>query len=82
MIGPRGAGTWLAVGLQAAAVAAWAVGWSLWLPLAVALLVVGLVRRTARRRLGGLTGDLLGAVNQVAHISVMAAVVAVERTST
>ncbi|CAN5319595.1 adenosylcobinamide-GDP ribazoletransferase [soil metagenome] len=82
VIGPRGAGTWLAVGLQAVAVAAWAVGWSLWLPLAVALLAVALVRRTARRRLGGLTGDLLGAVNQVAHIGVMAAVVAVERTST
>lgn len=82
VIGPRGAGTWLAVGLQSVAVAVWAVGWSLWLPLAVALLAVALVRRTARRRLGGLTGDLLGAVNQVAHVGVMAAVVAVERTLT
>ncbi len=81
VIGPRDAGTWVAVGLQSVAVAAWAVGRSLWLPLLVALLAVLFVRRLARRKLGGLTGDLLGAVNQVAHIGVMAAVVAVERTA-
>jgi adenosylcobinamide-GDP ribazoletransferase len=69
------------VGLQAAAAAAWAVGWSLWLPLLAAVLAVAVVARLAHRKLGGLTGDLLGAANQLAHLAAMAGVVAVHRTA-
>jgi adenosylcobinamide-GDP ribazoletransferase len=81
VIGVNGIGTWLAVALQAAAAAAFAAGWSLWLPLLAAVLAVGLVARLAHRKLGGLTGDLLGAANQCAHLAAMAAVVAVHRAA-
>lgn len=81
VIGGSGPGTWIAVGLQAVAAAAYAsAGW-LWLPLLAAVLAVLLVARVARRRLGGLTGDLLGASTQLALLAAMAAVVAVHRTA-
>ncbi len=80
VIGVSGPTTWIAVGLQAVAAAGWAVGASLWLPLACAVAAVLVVARLAHRKLGGLTGDLLGAANQLAHLAAMAAVVAVHRT--
>ena len=81
VIGVNGPGTWIAVALQAVAAAAFASGWSLWLPLLAAVLAVLVVARLAHRKLGGLTGDLLGAANQLAHLAAMAAVVAAHRTA-
>lgn len=45
-------------------------------PLVVAAITVTGTARTARRRLGGFTGDVLGAANQVVHLASMATVVA------
>ena len=55
------------------------VGW--WTPavLLAALLVTLALRRAARRRIGGLTGDVLGATQQFALLAVLATVVAVDR---
>ncbi len=50
-----------------------------WVPLAAAIVAVAAMRRLLRRRLGGLTGDTLGATNQLAHIAAMTAVVALVR---
>lgn len=52
-----------------------ALGGTAWAPLAAALVGILALRRAARRRLGGLTGDILGATQQVALILAMAAVV-------
>ena len=81
VIGVNGIGTWLAVALQAVLAAAFASGWSLWLPLVAALLAVLGTARLAHRALGGLTGDVLGAATQLAHLAAMAAVVAAHRTA-
>lgn len=51
----------------------------LWVPLAAAAVAVAALRRLVARRLDGLTGDVLGATNQVAHIVTMAAVAALLR---
>lgn len=48
-------------------------------PLALAAAGAGVVGLAARRRLGGITGDVLGAANQVAHLAAMAATVALLR---
>jgi adenosylcobinamide-GDP ribazoletransferase len=79
VIGVSGFGTWIGVALQAVAAAAFAAGWSLWAPLLAAVAAVAIVARLAHRKLGGLTGDLLGAANQLAHLAAMAAVVGVHR---
>jgi adenosylcobinamide-GDP ribazoletransferase len=44
----------------------------------LALVAVALMRRAARRKLGGLTGDILGATQQIALLLVMAGVVALD----
>lgn len=54
-------------------------GWLAVLIVAVALLGVGAIRRAARRRLGGLTGDLLGATQQVVLILVLLTVLAIDQ---
>ena len=77
VIGVAGWGTALAVAAQSLAAAWYGAGSALWAPLLAAVLAVLLVRDLARRKLGGLTGDLLGAANQVAMIAAAAAVVAV-----
>jgi adenosylcobinamide-GDP ribazoletransferase len=82
VIGAAGTGTWIGVTVQAGAAAAFAAGYWLWLPLLAAVLAVLVVARLAHRKVGGLTGDLLGAANQLAHLAAMAAVVAVHRTGT
>jgi adenosylcobinamide-GDP ribazoletransferase len=79
VIGPAGKAT--AAGVATTSIAAAVLGgrgWAMAL-LAVTALAVVFVRRVARRRLGGLTGDLLGATNQLAHLAVLAAVVALHR---
>ena len=48
-------------------------------PLAAALIGVAVVRRAAQRKLGGLTGDVLGATQQVGLLLAAAAVVALVR---
>ncbi len=48
-------------------------------PLAVGLVGVAAVRRAARRRIGGLTGDILGATQQIVLILTTGAVVALDR---
>ncbi len=48
-------------------------------PVLAALLGVAALRRAARRRIGGLTGDVLGATQQVALILATATVVALDR---
>ena len=50
-----------------------------WAPLAAAAVSVAATRRLVRRRLEGLTGDVLGATNQLAHIAAMLALAAVLR---
>lgn len=47
-------------------------------PLLSALLGIGAIRRAARRRIGGLTGDVLGATQQVALILATASVVVLD----
>jgi adenosylcobinamide-GDP ribazoletransferase len=76
VIGPAGPVT--AVGVTGTSLAAAVLGGRTWAGVLVAVtaLTVVLVRRVARQRLGGLTGDLLGATNQLAHLGVLAAVVA------
>lgn len=70
-VGPLGtavaAGTTVVVCLVA--LGAWA-----WVPFAAALVPIAATRRLYRRRLGGLTGDCLGATNQLVHLAVLAAV--------
>lgn len=75
-LGPGGA--LVAAGTTLAVLGAVAGGW-FWVPLVAAAVPVGLVRRLVRRRLGGLTGDVLGAVNQVAHVVAMGAVASLLR---
>ncbi len=52
-----------------------------WTPLVLLIAIVGTaaLRRTARRRIGGLTGDVLGATQQVVLILSLATVVALDR---
>lgn len=54
-----------------------ALGWWAPVPLVVAVLATIVAVRVAGRRLTALSGDVLGATNQVVHLSAMAATVAV-----
>lgn len=77
--GLRGGASPVANGVAAASVAvcvAVALGWWGIVPVVVALLVTLSAARLAARRLGAVTGDVLGATNQVVHLGAMAAVVA------
>lgn len=79
VVGPAGIVTAAVVGVTSVAAALVGAGRWWWLLLAVCVLSVALVRRIARRRLGGVTGDVLGAANQIAYVAVMATVVGLER---
>jgi adenosylcobinamide-GDP ribazoletransferase len=79
VIGPIGTGTAVVVGGTGAAAAVVGGGRWWWILFGLLGLAVWVVRSTARRRLGGLTGDLLGAVTQLAHLAVLGAVVALHR---
>lgn len=77
--GPLGWGGAIVAAITTLAVLVVACGIWFWVPLAAAAVAVAAVRRLARRRLAGLTGDVLGATNQVAHIVAMGAVAALLR---
>lgn len=68
---------WLLVTVTALATTVAAVGVWAPLPLGLAALLAALMGLAAKRRLGGVTGDVLGAANQLAHIAAMAGVAAV-----
>lgn len=73
-----GRGLVIAVATSVLAAAA-TTGWWLWIPLALAVVGAYAVARLADRKLGGMTGDVLGATQQVVLILVLAAVVALVR---
>jgi adenosylcobinamide-GDP ribazoletransferase len=76
VVGPLGRGGTLVAATTVAAVLAGAA--RLWAPflLGAGLVVVAACRRLLRRRLGGVTGDGLGASNQLVELAVIAAVAA------
>jgi adenosylcobinamide-GDP ribazoletransferase len=79
VVGPlRRGGTAVALGTVALVLLAAAGAWAP-LVLGVGLLVVASCRRLLRRRVGGLTGDSLGATNQLVELAAIAAVVALFR---
>lgn len=57
-----------------AAVLLVALGTAAWVPLVAAVVPIGLTTVLYRRRLGGITGDALGATNQLVHLAALAAV--------
>lgn len=65
-----------AAALAVAAVVAWLTGGRALVHLAVALLGAALVGRLARRRLGGVTGDVCGATQQVVEFTLWCVLVA------
>ena len=77
--GPLGAGGAAVAAVTTVGVLAITAGVWLWVPLLAGVLALAAVRRLARRRLEGLTGDVLGATNQVVHIVVMACLAALLR---
>lgn len=77
--GALGTGGAVVAGVTTVAVLALVAGRWLWAPLGAATLAVGGARRLARRRLGGITGDVLGAANQIAHVAAMCALAALLR---
>lgn len=68
---------WLLVVTTALATTIGAVGVLAPLPIGLAALLALMMGLAARRRLGGVTGDVLGAANQLAHVAAMAGVAAV-----
>lgn len=68
---PPGAPTWLMIALCSATAAVIASPVFAVLPVVVALAVIAVVHRIASAKLGGVTGDLLGAVNQLTELSVL-----------
>ena len=78
VIGSPTGGTLAAVALVSVATAALAAGWWLPIPLAAAAVLAIAVRSMARARVGGLTGDLLGATTVLAELAAVAAVAGLE----
>ncbi len=74
-----GAGRAFAAGAVAVAIGALATGW--WIgPLALAAAVAAVaVAVVARRALGGITGDILGAIEQVAECLVLVTITGLAR---
>lgn len=81
VIGPARVGSGVAVSATAVGIAAITAGPWMPVPLVATLLAVALMRGLARRKLGGLTGDTLGAVNQLALVAVVASIVAIGRNT-
>ena len=79
VIGPTGIVTSVVVTASSVVAAVVGAGRWWWILVVIAASSVWLARAVARRRIGGLTGDLLGAVNQLTHLGVLAAVVALTR---
>jgi adenosylcobinamide-GDP ribazoletransferase len=76
LAGPLGAAGTLLAAAVAAATVVLAAGWWWPLPAAAGLAACGLCARLFRRRLGGVTGDTLGAANQLTDLAAVAAVAA------
>lgn len=64
--------------LVGAVLAVAAVGYDAWAAILVALLVVAVVRRSCRRRLGGVTGDVMGAAVELVEAAALVALVALQ----
>ena len=77
--GPVGIGGAVVVAVTTLGVLVVTAGAWLWVPLVAAAIAMAAVRRLVRRRLEGLTGDVLGATNQVVHIVVMGCLAALLR---
>ncbi len=71
MVGPSGPVTWLIAGVTVVIVGVVTLGF--WLPLALvaAYTVAGRMATISQKKVGGLTGDVLGAANMLAHLAVM-----------
>ncbi len=77
--GTGGAPTVVLCSVTAIAAAVLAAGWWFWAPLVAGVVVIVATRALARAKLGGLTGDVLGAVNQATMLAVMTVLVALWR---
>lgn len=71
---PTGAVGTAVAAVTSVAVLAAALGTAGWLPLVAAVPPIVLTTVLYRRRLGGITGDALGATNQLVHLAALAAV--------
>jgi adenosylcobinamide-GDP ribazoletransferase len=79
VVGPLGlAGTLVAVATVTLTLTL-AAGWWAPVPAAAGLLACAACARLFRRRLGGVTGDTLGAANQLVELAAVAAVAALAR---
>jgi adenosylcobinamide-GDP ribazoletransferase len=78
VIGRPAEGTTAVVAVTALVAAAATAGWWLFVPLATAGAAAATVRSVARARVGGLTGDLLGAITVLAELGAVAAIVGLE----
>lgn len=74
---PAGVGAWTVATITVLAAGIIAVG--MWLPvvLGTAAIAAWLMAAASQKRVGGITGDVLGASNQMAHIAVLATVAAI-----
>lgn len=70
---------WAVASLTVVIVLLGGLGADAWAPVVLALLAAAACVAVIRAKVGGVTGDLLGATNQVVHVSSMAAAVAVIR---
>lgn len=77
--GPGGVATIVLCSATSLAAALVAAGWWFWAPILAAAIVVAATRALAQAKLGGLTGDILGAVNQASMLAVMTVLVALSR---
>ena len=65
--------------VSAVAAAVLAARWWFWAPLLAGAVVIAATRALARAKLGGLTGDVLGAVTQATMLAVLTVLVALWR---
>lgn len=74
---PAGLGSWAVATITVLGVGVIAVG--AWLPvlLGAAAMAAWLMATASQKRVGGITGDVLGAANQLAHIAALATVAAI-----
>jgi adenosylcobinamide-GDP ribazoletransferase len=79
LVGPPGPAGW-AVAIVTCAASSVGFGRWAWLPLVAAVLTCVLASAIARRKMGGINGDLLGAANQLVEVAVLLAGVVVFST--